>query len=58
VEKSLYLENKTIPELGKILERWILVLEILTHITCLKKLDLSMSVLAELTQTSYKGGWN
>jgi hypothetical protein len=48
IEKPLYLEEKKLEELEKIPERWMLVLEILTHFTGL----------VEFIQRNYKRGWN
>jgi hypothetical protein len=58
LKKPFYLEERRLEDLEKILQRWMLVLEVLTHITGLKKLDLSISTLTKSTQRGYKGGWN
>jgi hypothetical protein len=51
------LEKKSYRDLEDIPEKWMLVLEILTHFMRLRKLDLYIATISESTQKSYKWGW-
>jgi hypothetical protein len=53
----LFLELKTLQDLKEMPQRWMIILEILTHEMGLRKLDLFMLSIADSTQHSYKGGW-
>jgi hypothetical protein len=50
--KSVKKNFKEIPQ------KWVIILEILTHEMGLRKLDLFMLSIADSTQCSYKGGWS
>jgi hypothetical protein len=58
VKNLLFLELKTLQDLKEIPQRWMIILEILTHEMGLRKLDLFMLSIADSTQCSYKGGWS
>jgi hypothetical protein len=51
----LFLELKTFKDLENIPQKWMIILELLTHEIGLRKLDLSF---ADSTQRNYKGGWS
>jgi hypothetical protein len=57
IKNLLFLELKTLQDLKEIPQRWMIILEILTHEMGLRKLDLFMSSIVDSTQRSYKGGW-
>jgi hypothetical protein len=54
----LFLELKILKDLENIPQKWMIILELLTHEMGLRKLDLFISSLADSTQRSYKGGWS
>jgi hypothetical protein len=56
VKNSLFLGLKTLKDLKGIPQKWMIILELLTHEMGLKKLDLFISSLAESIQHSYRGG--
>jgi hypothetical protein len=58
VKNLLFLGLKTLKELEDIPQKWMLVLEMLTHEMGLRKLDLFILSLDDSTQRSYKGGWS
>jgi hypothetical protein len=53
IKNLLFLELKTFKNLENIPQKWMLILEILTHEMDLRKLDLFMSSIADSTQRSY-----